>query len=193
MIKPGKRSHSHILERLKRIREKYKEYHFELAAVQPPKMLLKDMEVEGLEAHYLSQMKKHPSLPKDPNLQNYCCLFVRMLRKLSEGDENAVCKADIDYALKTIIALDAKVKILTGIVEGIINPKPPTETPKALTEEEEEAANKMFNGIRALVRAMNTLSTDAFTPWTQRKADERLIQQARSIIAQYKGLGFIKP
>jgi len=115
-----------------------------------------------------------------------------MLHKLGKGDKNAICKTDIDYTLKVIIALDSKVKTLTELLGKIISPETHTETPKPLTKEEKEAANEMFNEIRSLVRAMNTLSTDAFTPWTQRKADEQLVQQARLIIAQYKGLGFIK-
>lgn len=182
MLKPFKREPAETLEKLKAIRTNYKRYHFELVGTQPSNMPLRDIGVGGLEEYYLAKVRNYGSLKaKQPTLRNYCCLFLRMLRDLSRGDKSAVCETDVDYTIKTILALDAKVKTETEGMEAQI---------KSGTGREN--ANKTFNEIRSLVLAMGELSSNEFIAWTQSKRNERLVKEARAIVARYRELGFIR-
>lgn len=180
MLKPFKRAPAETLEKLKAIRTKYRRYRFELVGTQPSNMPLKDIGVGGLEDYYLAKVQKYESLKtKQPTLRNYCCLFLRMLRGLSRGDKSAVCETDVQYTIKTILALNAKVKTKTEGMEAQI---------KGM---DLESANKTFNEIRSLVLAMGALSSNEFIAWTQSKRNERLVKEARAIVARYRELGFM--
>lgn len=191
MIKAHKRTPNEKLEILKRLAKNHA-YGFGLVGEKIPDMSLTELGGTTLENYYKEQALAKEYKPhfehKNPNLQNYCCLltYKTYKQKYTKNATEYLTETDKKHAMETVIILDAIVDKELDMAENIKKSKSLADT------EKQNAMEKIYMEVVGCVRAISTISSTDFEPWSKEKRNKKLKEDAEKIIAFYDEAGAIK-
>jgi len=186
MIKPRKRT---SIEKLSILETLFKSgnYSFPLVGKKPPYISLKELGGTTFENYYIEQAQKYNKHfeAKKPDLKNYCCLYTYKLKKSIKVDPNYLTEKDKEYAMKTVIILDAIVNQKFVEVKHI-------KESKSIDAKKQDSLENIYNEIVGYVRAISTLSATDFEPTSIGKRKKKQeIEEAKRTLALYGDTGAI--